>query len=82
MTEDAHRKTEFYKRWNMGHTQKNGWEPKDISISAKYEENKEPTHETMVSLARNAMDEAQAACDERNAREAEQARYTGKAQQS
>lgn len=76
---ETHQKTELYKRWNVGHTQKNGWEPKDLTISARFEEGKEPTSERMTALARTAIEEARTACDELNAQDAEYAKFTGKA---
>jgi len=77
MKEETYRKTELYRRWNIGHTQKNGWEPKDMTISARYEEGREPDREAMVTLARTCIEEAQQACDELNAQNAQIARLKG-----
>lgn len=68
---DTHKKTTFYKRWNVSYTQKNGWDPKDMTISATFEEGKEPDTDTMVELAKHAMKEALDACVALNALEAQ-----------
>ncbi len=71
MSDITHTRTTFYRRWNISHTVKNGWEPKDMTISATYEDGKEPTQDQMVRLAHQSIAEAQQACDELNAQNAE-----------
>jgi hypothetical protein len=67
MTKDEHAATVFHHRWSLTHTIKGGWRPDGMSVSATYEEGKEPSEETMTALARKCMDEAHAAANEANA---------------
>ena len=76
MPEQSHQKTILYKRWNVYYTQKEGWAPKDMTVSATFEEGKEPSRETMTALAMNAMNEAQAHCDALNSRPLDSDKFT------
>lgn len=71
MNETTHTRTTFYRRWSLTKTQRRGYEPGDMTISATWEEGKEPTYEQMVDQARQAYVEAQDAAKELNAAEAQ-----------
>lgn len=76
MSEESHKKTEFYARFSPKRTQAHGWEPETLTISTTYEEGKEPTPDQMVAVALRCHTDAWAACDAMNAQEAERTRFT------
>lgn len=81
MSDATHTRTTFYRRWSLSKTVKRGYEPGDMTVSATWEEGKEPTNEHMVEQARQCMKEAQQAADELNAMEAQVAKLKPKEQQ-
>lgn len=72
-------RTTFYRRWSIGRTQKNGWQPNDMTVSATYQGGREPDEKIMREMARHSMEEAQATCDELNGNEQQIERFTTKA---
>jgi hypothetical protein len=71
MTETTHQKTTFYRRWSLTKTQRRGYEPGDMTVSATWEEGREPTYDQMVDQARQCIVEAQDAATELNAMDAQ-----------
>jgi hypothetical protein len=59
-------RTTFYRRWSIGRTQKNGWQPNDMTVSATYQGGRDPDEAIMRGMARECMQEAQVTCDELN----------------
>ncbi len=76
MITTPHKPAQFYKRWSLTSTIKDGWRPGDITVSATYEEGHEPTKEQLRALADDAIDEAQEVCDRRNADRDQSTRFT------
>lgn len=75
-TSVAFQKTMLYRRWSIDRTLKEGWRPKDMSISATYEEGNEPDESLMRDQARHCHNEAQTACDELNDAAKQTERFT------
>lgn len=67
MSDATHTRTTFYRRWSLTKTVKRGYEPGDMTVSATWEEGKEPTNEQMVEQARQCFIEANMVASELNA---------------